>query len=768
MSLTSGFFNSVNSDRLYDAEQMSAIFDGLINDGIYDSIGDGFETAPASGMTINVKTGRAWLNHTWIYNNSNYPLTLGAASASLNRIDTIAIKVDHSLAVRACSIVVVAGIPAASAVAPTLPADDTTNGVYYHRIADVSVTAGTTEITQAMITNHVGLSTGTPYVTGIISSTTLDQLWAQLEGEFMDWWDNTVKPVLNPEVVTNLQNQIDHITIKEATLNKYGLSHQNPPPSGKTYAPYSTDAVADKLYTDIGNVGTGIDNILMCTEYAFERLTIDDIDWSSAGAYASSLTKDAIINVISACEYNGTDYLLVFIHDTNAKDFVQLVLDRANNKLVYDAVVLQNASSITYINNACPWGLPNDVSNATSYIIKTASFSTIVVVRYGYYQSANNTLAHHGLWDPRNKHMFCNTPAGAIANAMIIDGDNAYQFYVTNTTSGTYKVVLRYNRYDLSTGTYYSAQDVDIGLTFSSSTWAAYTACITYARNGYLYILYSTQNGNSASNTRNYYIAKASISGSTITVIKNQLLCETKISAYPYYSYDKIVPVKNGEYLFIFYRYTTAASTFTYQYKVFTSDFAQHCEGTISDASNPLIYYLAGYGGGAAANKYSCEVFHVNRKYGLRVCFGSEMYLVAYSDNITYTDLINWNGVKVIDLQGATSYPIDYIESSDYMPILQDYPNFGDFVAKSLVIDLNTFKLTPIIDLYDPVLGARNSAIYHNSWQCYYTKIPNVLSKCIAVSSYKLYSATIPTDLFTKPCFDGDFVCKLTGKKLDL
>ena len=34
MSVTYGFYNSLNGDRRYDANQMSAIFDGLIIDGV--------------------------------------------------------------------------------------------------------------------------------------------------------------------------------------------------------------------------------------------------------------------------------------------------------------------------------------------------------------------------------------------------------------------------------------------------------------------------------------------------------------------------------------------------------------------------------------------------------------------------------------------------------------------------------------------------------------------------------------------------------------
>ena len=39
MSVTYGFYNSINGDRKYNALEMSSIFDGIIVDGVYMSIG---------------------------------------------------------------------------------------------------------------------------------------------------------------------------------------------------------------------------------------------------------------------------------------------------------------------------------------------------------------------------------------------------------------------------------------------------------------------------------------------------------------------------------------------------------------------------------------------------------------------------------------------------------------------------------------------------------------------------------------------------------
>ena len=53
MSVTSGFFNSFNHDRRYNAEQMSAIFDGIINDGVFANIGTAFAVQDGHGSTVH-------------------------------------------------------------------------------------------------------------------------------------------------------------------------------------------------------------------------------------------------------------------------------------------------------------------------------------------------------------------------------------------------------------------------------------------------------------------------------------------------------------------------------------------------------------------------------------------------------------------------------------------------------------------------------------------------------------------------------------------
>ena len=59
MAITCGFFNSIDGDRLYNADQMSTYFKGLIGQGVYNSVGGGLQVVAANNFSVDVKTGRA-------------------------------------------------------------------------------------------------------------------------------------------------------------------------------------------------------------------------------------------------------------------------------------------------------------------------------------------------------------------------------------------------------------------------------------------------------------------------------------------------------------------------------------------------------------------------------------------------------------------------------------------------------------------------------------------------------------------------------------
>jgi hypothetical protein len=264
MSVSSGFFNSLNGDRKYNAAQMSAIFDGLIIDGVFASIGTAFAVKAAGGLTVNVGIGKAWFDHTWTVNDSILPMTAPEAEVLLDRIDAVVLEVNGMESVRNNTIKFVKGNPSSAPSRPTLTNE---GNVHQYPLCYIYRKYGTAVINQADITPMVGTES-TPFVTGILQTISLDELlgkwqdeldrftdarskevddWiAQEESDFTAWfnkmkadlqqeqtvldqwiaseqadflaWYNRMKDQLSGDVAGNLQLEIDKEEVKRILL----------------------------------------------------------------------------------------------------------------------------------------------------------------------------------------------------------------------------------------------------------------------------------------------------------------------------------------------------------------------------------------------------------------------------------------------------------------------------------------------------------------------------------------------------------------------
>lgn len=153
MTVTYGFYNSTGGDRTYDAVQMSSIFDGIITDGVFEEVLNAMAVSASTGMDIIVGSGRAWFNHTWTLNDAGLGLTVPASDLTNPRIDTVVLEVNASNAVRANTIKIITGTPAASPVPATL----TNSGdLHQYPLAYIAVAAGASSIVSGNITNTIG------------------------------------------------------------------------------------------------------------------------------------------------------------------------------------------------------------------------------------------------------------------------------------------------------------------------------------------------------------------------------------------------------------------------------------------------------------------------------------------------------------------------------------------------------------------------------------------------------------------------------------
>lgn len=201
MSVTSGFFNSLNGDRRYNAEQMSAIFNGIINDGVFASIGDGFTVSAAGSNNITVGIGRAWFNSVWIWNDAILPIQADVPEVVLERYDAVVIEINRTESIRAGLIKIVKGTPSSTPAYPTMTH---TNEINQYPLAYIHRKASANEITQADITNMVGTS-NCPYITGILQTQNIDKIVAQWESQWNLWFSSTTGDAEND--MTQWMNQ---------------------------------------------------------------------------------------------------------------------------------------------------------------------------------------------------------------------------------------------------------------------------------------------------------------------------------------------------------------------------------------------------------------------------------------------------------------------------------------------------------------------------------------------------------------------------------
>ena len=190
MALEYGFFNAVKQtdgtyDRVYNAEQMSRYFNGLVSPGVYESVGGGLQVRAGTGMTVQVQTGRAILgdNCQWLDNDAVLDIVLNAAHVTLNRYTAIVMRLDY--ANRNISIVAVDG---ANATAPTKPAMTRTSATMEYCLAYVYVGKGVTTITQSAITDTRPDNTVCGWVTGLVQQVDTSQLFLQWQTAYAEFY----------------------------------------------------------------------------------------------------------------------------------------------------------------------------------------------------------------------------------------------------------------------------------------------------------------------------------------------------------------------------------------------------------------------------------------------------------------------------------------------------------------------------------------------------------------------------------------------------
>ena len=145
----SGFFNSVNGDRKYNANFFAEYFASFIGNGVFPNPSTNLQVLSANnGYNITIKSGKGWINGYYYCNTTDYNILLDVADGVLNRIDRMVLRFNTSS--RDITLQVKKGTFASSPVAPSLQRDA---DMYELGLADIYIKAGAISITQADITD---------------------------------------------------------------------------------------------------------------------------------------------------------------------------------------------------------------------------------------------------------------------------------------------------------------------------------------------------------------------------------------------------------------------------------------------------------------------------------------------------------------------------------------------------------------------------------------------------------------------------------------
>jgi hypothetical protein len=168
-AVNSGFYDAVNSDRTYSADDMNRPYKRVVSNGVFATPKGTKSTdlqvvSANNGMQIIVKKGEGIFADKWFENSAAINITVPANTSTVPRIDSVIVQVDKRTSGRVGNIVYRTGTPS---VNPTAPSINTVSNVIEYRLANVRVETGTTAITTAMITDRRG-SADCPWVTSLI------------------------------------------------------------------------------------------------------------------------------------------------------------------------------------------------------------------------------------------------------------------------------------------------------------------------------------------------------------------------------------------------------------------------------------------------------------------------------------------------------------------------------------------------------------------------------------------------------------------------
>lgn len=191
-NIKGGFFDSINGDRKYSADQMNKPYKRIITEGVFatqqGTPSTDFQVVSANnGMNIVCKAGDGLLGGRWIESSSDIAISVPANTAIVPRRDSIILQVDKSQSGRKVNVVYREGTANSNPMPPALV---NTTSMVEIRVANIYVAAGANYIGQDAITDLRG-SSECPWITSLIKQVDTSTLFAQWQAAYSNYYNES-------------------------------------------------------------------------------------------------------------------------------------------------------------------------------------------------------------------------------------------------------------------------------------------------------------------------------------------------------------------------------------------------------------------------------------------------------------------------------------------------------------------------------------------------------------------------------------------------
>lgn len=189
--VNAGFFDAIDNDRTYSADDMNRPYRKLISNGIFATQKGEPSTylqvfSADNGMNIIVSAGYALIGDKWFENPSDFMITISQNTDVLTRIDSIIAQVDKTQAGRNGNIVYRKGNASSNPVHPGINTDE---DIVEFRLADITISPSCVSVTQDLITDCRG-SSECPWVTSLIYQVDTSTLYAQWQEAYKKYYED--------------------------------------------------------------------------------------------------------------------------------------------------------------------------------------------------------------------------------------------------------------------------------------------------------------------------------------------------------------------------------------------------------------------------------------------------------------------------------------------------------------------------------------------------------------------------------------------------